>query len=321
MLGEKIRKFSFFKQISDSDFFLKLHGIPPFCRGEFDDVVFLQFPPESKEALQCKLFQQHSGTGISSRLAEDILYRRGIIGDREFIDESSASSTEQIKRTIAKAHGPKTGPDDVMLTSSGANAFFSIFRTAIEHSSKKGKKIWIRLGWLYLDTIEAMELFVDEELQIISINSPKDLSKLKSIFKDFGEKIAGVVTELPTNPLLQSFDIEAVKGLCEANDALLIVDPTMASPQNVKITDFADVVVNSLTKYANWEGDVMMGCLVFPKSSARGRELMLETEKNICFPFERDLRRLAAQMPFYEQFVKETNSSTLKVADFLKLTP
>ena len=38
----------------------------------------------------------------------------------------------------------------------------------------------------------------------------------------------------------------------------------MASPKNAKITNLADVVVNSLTKYAGWEGDVMMGSLAFP---------------------------------------------------------
>ena len=44
----------------------------------------------------------------------------------------------------------------------------------------------------------------------------------------------------------------------------LVADPTMASPKNAKVSGYADVVINSLTKYANWEGDVMMGCAVFP---------------------------------------------------------
>ena len=38
----------------------------------------------------------------------------------------------------------------------------------------------------------------------------------------------------------------------------------MASPKNAKVCRYADIVINSLTKYANWEGDVMLGSLVFP---------------------------------------------------------
>ena len=55
--------------------------------------------------------------------------------------------------------------------------------------------------------------------------------------------------------------------------ALLIVDPTMASPKNAKVSRYADIVINSLTKYANWEGDVMMGSAVFPSFSPLGLEV------------------------------------------------
>ena len=36
----------------------------------------------------------------------------------------------------------------------------------------------------------------------------------------------------------------------------------MASPKNSKVVKFADIIVNSLTKYASWEGDLMIGSLV-----------------------------------------------------------
>ena len=55
----------------------------------------------------------------------------------------------------------------------------------------------------------------------------------------------------------------------------MVVDPTMASPKNAKISGLADIVINSLTKYANWEGDTMMGCAVFPKTSSLGLEMKI----------------------------------------------
>ena len=183
----------------------------------------------------------------------------------------------------------------------------------LEH---KRKRFGYVSGWL-LDTIETMELLVEEDEKIVSFYRLQDFNKLKILFADWGHLIAGVITEFPTNPMMQSFDLENLQALCRKNQALLVVDPTMASPKNAKVSKFADIVVNSLTKYANWEGDVMMGSLVFPKQSRLGRSLMQRTQDLISKPFSRDLDRLAEQIPFYESFIEHTNASTIKVAEFL----
>ena len=118
-----------------------------------------------------------------------------------------------------------------------------------------------------------------------------------SLFEEYGDQIAGIVTEFPTNPLLQSGDLQTARSLCDQAGALLIIDPTMASPKNAKITSLADVVVNSLTKYAGWEGDVMMGSLAFPQSSALGQSLFEPTRARICPPYKRDLCAWPSRSP------------------------
>ena len=135
------------------------------------------------------------------------------------------------------------------------------------------KRPWIRLGWLYLDTIEAMNLLTGDEELVIALEHLDDFGQLDEIFEKHGERIAGIVTEFPTNPLLHSCNLERVKELCLKSNALLVIDPTMASPKNAKVSGLADAVVNSLTKYAGCEGDAMMGSLAFPRSSSLGREL------------------------------------------------
>ena len=181
------------------------------------------------------------------------------------------SPYEEITQTIAETHGPNIKREDVLLTSSGANAFYSLFREASSQEEKRD--IWIQLGWLYIDTIGVMELLTS---RMKRSNAPfaAGFLRLEKLFRKHGSQIAGVVTEFPTNPLLQCCDLEKVRGLCNEYDSLLVVDPTMVSPKNAKVSNLADVVVNSLTKYANWEGDVMMGSLVFPVSSSKGRILM-----------------------------------------------
>ena len=95
----------------------------------------------------------------------------------------------------------------------------------------------------------------------------------------------------------------------------------MVSPKNAKITSLADVVVNSLTKYAGWEGDVMPGSLAFPQSSTLGKNLFEQTKGKICSPYSRDQLRMAEQIPFYNNFIKRSNASAMQVAEFLQKHP
>ena len=319
---EKHESFLFTKA-ADCEFFLSLFQVEAMDLDERDGLLRLRLPLGSEDAENCRLFQQHTGSSISSRFAEDLLYQKGIISKRELITSSKLPATEQICQVIAKAHGPEIEPKDVLLASSGANAFYSLFKAATEEARRAKKKIWIRLGWLYLDTIKVMQLLAGKQSdeQVIELNNLDDFTKLEEIFQSQGDTVAGIVTEFPTNPLLQSFDLERIKELCDQHNSLLIVDPTMASPKNAKVSSLADVVVNSLTKYANWEGDVMMGSLVFPRQSARGRKLMELTKGYISSPCKRDASRLAEQIPFYESFIQQTNTSTLKVATYLENHP
>jgi cystathionine gamma-synthase len=166
-----------------------------------------------------------------------------------------------------------------------------------------------------------MNLYASTKGQVIEVHQIGNLDLLSSLFEKHGDSIAGVITEFPTNPLLQAGDLEKARGLCDQADALLVVDPTMVSPKNARITGMADVVVNSLTKYAGWEGDVMMGSLAFPRTSKLGRELFEVTQSIICPPYSRDLTRMAEQIPYYDNFIERVNAQTLEVAEFLQNHP
>jgi cystathionine gamma-synthase len=76
--------------------------------------------------------------------------------------------------------------------------------------------------------------------------------------------------------------------------------------------------VNSLTKYASWQGDLMIGSLVFPDHSKLGAELFELTKSLICPPFARDLLRLCEQLPNYPNFVEKTNQTLIQVVEFLE---
>ncbi|MEU2665811.1 PLP-dependent aspartate aminotransferase family protein [Micromonospora sp. NPDC007220] len=72
-----------------------------------------------------------------------------------------------------------------------------------------------------------------------------------------------VLVETPSNPLLELTDLAAVVELAHANDALVAVDNTFATPVNQRPTEFgADLVWHSGTKYLGGHSDVSAGVVV-----------------------------------------------------------
>ena len=68
--------------------------------------------------------------------------------------------------------------------------------------------------------------------------------------------------ETPTNPTCKIIDIEAVAKITKANNILLSVDNTFASPYNQNPINLgADLVMHSVTKYIGGHSDLVMGAL------------------------------------------------------------
>lgn len=77
-------------------------------------------------------------------------------------------------------------------------------------------------------------------------------------------------TETPTNPLINIVDIAAVAAIAKANNILLCVDNTFASPYLQNPLDLgADIVMHSATKYLGGHSDVIQGALVMNDQALR----------------------------------------------------
>jgi len=69
--------------------------------------------------------------------------------------------------------------------------------------------------------------------------------------------------ETPTNPMMNIIDIKKISKVAKANNCLLAVDNTFATPYLQNPLDLgADLVMHSVTKYLGGHSDVVMGALV-----------------------------------------------------------
>ncbi len=273
-----------------------------------------------------KHFLQHTGGFASSRAAEDWLAaRREIEAVVPVPNEAAAkAASEQVCGAMAGFFGAGLTADAVCLTPSGMAATYAAFQAVNAVQAPRGRTRWVQLGWLYLDTIAILQKFTatpaDDYLHHADVF---DLTGLGKLFVAHAGQIAGVLAEVPTNPLIQTPSLPALLALCRAHGVALVVDPTIASTLNVDVLPHADVVVNSLTKYTAGEGDVILGAAAVNPASPLAAELRpaLVAAAALAPVYPRDLVRLAEQIGATPSLVARINENTPRVVEFLRAHP
>lgn len=123
--------------------------------------------------------------------------------------------------------------------------------------------------------------------------------------------------ESPTNPTLKISDIAEITKIARANNALLCVDNTFASPASQKPIELgADIVIHSATKYLAGHSDLIAG-LVVTNSTELGEKIKFIQNASgaILAPFDSWLViRGIETLPLR---VKQHSESAQKIAEFL----
>ncbi len=269
---------------------------------------------------RAKAFLQHTGASITSRQAEDTLVAAGKLSSSFAETTFTGVAGATVRRNLTEAFGLKD-PASILLTGSGMGAFYAVFNAVRAAQSPLGRKQWLQLGWQYVDTTEILKKFLSPDETFHFWPDVFDATGLEKFFAKHGAKLAGVVAEFPTNPLLHAGDLPALHQLCAKHGVVLIVDPTLASPRVVNVVPHADVVVNSLTKFAGNQGDVMAGAVVFNPASPWTRKLQATVSATLPPMYPRDLARLAAQIDGYAPLVEKAAANAARLAKFLAAHP
>ena len=148
-----------------------------------------------------------------------------------------------------------------------------------------------------------------------------DTSDLSTVKEAIKPNTKAIFIETPTNPLLKVTDLKAVAEIAKANNLLLIVDNTFATPywQN-PIEHGADIVVHSATKYLGGHSDVVAGVVVVNSEQLREELHFIQNSVGaVLGPKDswlliRGIKTLAIRMEEIEQ-------NTKAIADYLRNHP
>ncbi|MFM1961508.1 MAG: hypothetical protein RLZZ172_353 [Bacteroidota bacterium] len=148
-----------------------------------------------------------------------------------------------------------------------------------------------------------------------------DMTNLKNVAAAVTPATRLIWAETPTNPLMNIADIKGLASIAKANNILLCVDNTFASPalQN-PLSLGADIVMHSATKYLSGHSDVIQGALVINDKALRDELYFIQKSCGAvpgpmdCFLVLRGIKTLGIRMERHSQ-------NGEKIAHFLKTHP
>ena len=258
-------------------------------------------------------FIQHVGYNLSSRLAEDYLFEVGILKQKHKEElEDKTLAKKILISNLAIAYNQPT--KNICLTPSGMNAVYCALRGLKTIQNQNGKNKLIQLGWLYLDTMNIVEHYFEENKIFYDIT---DLDLLEDYLKIHGHTISAIVTEIPTNPLLQTVDLARLKNLCLKYNIVLVIDATFATPFNLDLKPYADIYVESLTKFACGNADVLMGAIILNENSKISM-ISQEFFKHADEPYIKDIQRLAYEIKNYKNRIKTISENTKALVEYFQ---
>jgi cystathionine gamma-synthase len=281
-----------------------------------DGLHGVEHPASSETAAQAKLYLQHLGGFLSSREAEDRLVRLGLRPAAAPEGRFAGDAAAEVRRHLRTAF-PAAGDRDILLANSGANAIYAAFRAVAAVQAPRGRSGWLQLGWLYLDTIAVLKKFTAGPGDYLHLADVFDRGALERLLAEHGPHLAGVITEVPTNPLIQTSDVAALAELCRRHGVALVLDPSVGSPFSVEVLPHADVVVASLTKYTASAGDVIAGVVAINPARPDADALRRAAAEWLEPVYPRDLARLAAQIGQTSGVLGRIQASVPRVAAFL----
>ncbi len=163
--------------------------------------------------------------------------------------------------------------DDVICVSSGMAAISNVFFTICQ----KGENI-ITSNYLFGNTYS----FFESTLSSFGVETKfLDLNSIEEIEKSIDKNTRAIFLEIPTNPQLIIYDIEAISNLAEKNNLLLIVDNSVLTPYLFESKKYKiDIEVFSNTKFISGGATSIGGTILTYESEKWSKVPKLENEYN-----------------------------------------
>lgn len=278
-----------------------------------------------------KQFWQHSGEIVSSRQAHLVL--DGLKAKKA--EKTAVIKPSHVRGTLAHADlrarvaaqyfdgeaAAEAARKSVGLYPTGMSAIFAAVRLLNQFRGEESKSILV--GFPYVDTLKILQRpeWCPKGVYFFPTMGEKEMKEIEEIVAR--EKILGIFTEFPSNPLLSMADLRRLAKMTHENGTALVVDDTVGSYNiNTMKHKTADIVVTSLSKIFCGAGNVMGGSLVLnPEGHMYNQLVAALSPETDSFIFEDDAIALLESSKDLRQRVAKTNANASTIAQRLKAHP
>ncbi|KAJ8609525.1 hypothetical protein MRB53_039083 [Persea americana] len=179
-------------------------------------------------------------------------------------DIEEALRASQNGSKVATEH-ERVHEDDVYLYPCGMNAIFHAHQLAMSCMENGTARRSACFGFPYTDTLKILEKWGPGAV-FYGRGDDHDLKELENLLAS-GEKLLALFCECPSNPLLRTPPLKRLRQLADQYGFLLIIDETIGNFINIRICQYADIIVSSLTKVFSGDSNVMGGGFILnPKA-------------------------------------------------------
>jgi len=253
-----------------------------------------------------KEFWQHTGLIVSSRQAENELSDPTSQGEEELIRAS-------LRRQLAALYD--CAEDDVFLAPTGMAAQDAALRVV---NARRPGLPTAQLGFPYVDTLKLQQRIGHGGTLLHRLDTVEE--DLKNLMRH--QPLGACFSEIPGNPLLGSADLRRISPLLRAAQVPLVCDDVVATPFNVDLSPYADLIATSLTKYVAGTADVMGGALICnPKSPLYSELKALACVQHEELLWIEDASVLERQARGFPERMRRHNENGLLIAERLRAHP
>ncbi|KAE8980409.1 hypothetical protein PR003_g24879 [Phytophthora rubi] len=266
-------------------------------------------------------FWQHSGEIVSSRHAERLLQVLKGGDDVEIPAIGRTDSHLALRGRVSELYLPSADPSKVALYPTGMGAIFATVRLLQKLRGSDCKSILV--GFPYVDTLKILSRkeWCAQGVHFFPACGEKEMQEVEAIVAK--EKVLGIWTEFPGNPLLSMPDLKRLAKCAHDNGTVLVVDDTVGSYNvNTMKHGCADLVATSLSKIFGGVGNVMAGSVVLNPDGPKFKELeAIFDPEGDSFVVEDDVKELLQQSVDLADRLAKTNAATAEIVQRLLKHP
>ena len=251
-----------------------------------------------------------AGTPVVSPLVQSVNFTQphGTSEGLLYTRYGNTPNAEAVQRRLALLEGA----EEALLLSSGMGATACAMMALLRPGDHLVSSAWIYGGTHKLFTQEFASLGI--EVTFVEPTQSRDWRRAVR------PSTRAVFVESPVNPTTRVLDLRPLASLTAELGLALVIDSTFASPVNLRpLTQGADVVIHSATKYLNGHHDVLGGVVLGTASYVEEvRQKMMvwgqAPDPFACWLLERGLKTLDVR-------VRRQNENALALARWCEAHP